>query len=86
MAWTIEFSPRARDDFAKIDQAMQRRIVKFLRRLEYDPRRYGAALQGGALGNYWKYRIGDYRVIADIRDSRLNLLVVKIGHRSDVYR
>lgn len=85
-AWTIEFDPRARNDFAKLEQGIRRRIVKFLQRLEQNPRRYGAALQGGTLGNYWKYRVGDYRLIADIRDSQLKVLLIKIGHRSEVYR
>lgn len=84
--WKIEFDPRARADFAKLDKPIQQRIMKFLRRLLGDPRAHGAALQGETLGNYWKYRVGDYRVIADIRDRKLTVLVVKIGHRSEVYR
>lgn len=84
--WTIDFDPRARADFAKLDKPVQQRIVKCLRRLQGNPRAHGAALQGETLGNYWKYRVGDYRVIADIQDRKLTVLVVKIGHRSEVYR
>ena len=86
LTWKIEFDPRARADFAKLDKSIQQRIVKFLRRLHNNPREYGAALQGETLGNYWKYRVGDYRVIADIQDRKVTVLVVKIGHRSEVYR
>lgn len=84
--WKIDFDPRARADFAKLDKPIQSRIVKFLQRLTQNPREHGAALQGEALGNYWKYRVGDYRLIADIQDGKLTVLVVKVGHRSNVYR
>jgi mRNA interferase RelE/StbE len=86
LAWKIEFDPRARAEFSSLDKTIQRRIVKFLDRLKDNPRRHGAALRGETLGNYWKYRVGDYRLIADIRDSKLVVLIVAIGHRSDVYR
>jgi len=85
-AWKIDFDPRARADFAKLDKPAQQRIVKFLRRVQRHPREHGAALQGETLGNYWKYRIGDYRLIADIQDRKLTVLVIKIGHRSEIYR
>lgn len=65
-SWKIEFDPRARAEFSSLDKAVQRRIVKFLHRLKDNPRQHGAALQGETLGNYWKYRVGDYRLIADI--------------------
>ena len=84
--WRIEFDARARADFAKLDRAVQQRIVKFLRRVAANPRGHGAALQGEALGNYWKYRVGDYRLIADIRDGTLTVLIVKISHRSEAYK
>jgi len=86
LAWKIEFDPRARAEFAKLDKAIQRRIVKYLERLQDNPRRHGAALQGETLGDYWKYRVGDYRLIADIRDNALTVLLVAIGHRSNIYR
>ncbi|SMF96528.1 mRNA interferase RelE/StbE [Methylomagnum ishizawai] len=84
--WKVDFDPRARADFAKLDKPVQQRIVKFLGRLTVDPRQHGAALQGETLGNYWKYRVGDYRLIADIQDGKLTVLVVAIGHRSRIYR
>ncbi len=84
--WKIEFDPRARAEFVNLDKVIQRRIVKYLARLQSNPRLHGAALQGDTLGDYWKYRVGDYRLIADIRDKVLTVLIVAIGHRSDVYR
>lgn len=51
-----------------------------------DPRAIGEALKGARLGNFWKHRIGDFRVIAAIEDDALRILVIKIGHHRDVYR
>jgi mRNA interferase RelE/StbE len=66
-----------------------KRILKFLyervSRLD-DPRSIGEALKGSKLGELWKYRVGDYRVISRIEDGRMLILVVKIGNRRDVYK
>nr|WP_156584143.1 type II toxin-antitoxin system RelE/ParE family toxin [Agrobacterium vitis] len=73
----------------KLDPQTRKRLRDFLeqRLLEAeDPRQIGKALKGSQLGEYWRYRVGDYRVICDIQDQRLVVLVVEIGHRSDVYR
>ena len=51
-----------------------------------NPRSIGEALKGTALGEFWKYRVGDYRIIANIEDRALCVLVVKIGNRREVYR
>jgi len=51
-----------------------------------NPRSIGQALAGSTLGNYWKYRVGDYRIIADIQDGKLIVLVVRVGNRREVYR
>ncbi len=51
-----------------------------------DPRSIGAALTGPALGAFWRYRVGDFRIICDIEDEALCVLVIEIGHRSDIYR
>ncbi|TCR91254.1 type II toxin-antitoxin system RelE/ParE family toxin [Rhizobium sp. BK376] len=89
MAWTIEFDRLARRNVQKLDQQTRRRIRSFLyERLAPldDPRQLGEALQGSKLGNFWRYRIGDYRIICDIRDQQLVVLVVEIGHRREIYR
>ena len=89
MAWRIEFDPAAVDDLARLDRPVQQRLVKVLREriapLD-DPRALGEALRGDELGRHWKYRIGDYRLICDIQDQVIRILVLRIGHRREVYR
>ena len=89
MAWTIEFTETALRQVEKLDPAIRRRIIKFLRerlgKLD-NPRSIGQALQGERLGEFWKYRVGDYRLIAKIEDDRLVILVLKVGRRREVYR
>ena len=88
MAWTIEFSATAIRHLKKSPATRARRIDRFLHeRLAVldDPRTLGKALQG-PLGSYWSYRVGDDRVICDLIDRRLTVLVLKVGDRKDVYR
>ena len=89
MIWQIEFDPAAFEELSQLDRGVQRRILKVLRErianLE-DPRSLGQALHGKELGRFWKYRIGDYRVICDIQDKVIRILVLRIGHRREVYR
>ena len=88
-AWTIEFTESAANQLRRLDRPVARRIVRFLRErvaTSDDPRSIGAALKGDELGRFWKYRVGDYRVIADIRDREIRIVVVRLSHRSDVYR
>lgn len=88
MAWTIEFDPRAVRDLKKLDRPVQRRVLSFLRdrvASAADPRSIGEAL-AGPQARFWKYRLGDFRIICQIRDAEILVLVVRIGHRSDVYR
>jgi mRNA interferase RelE/StbE len=88
LVWRIEFDPRAAKELSKFDRPIQQRILKVLREkiatLD-DPRSIGEALRGEELGRFWKYRIGDYRVICDIRDAEIVILVVRIGARKAVY-
>lgn len=89
MAWRIEFDPAAVEDLAALDRAVQHRIIKVLREriaLLDDPRAIGEALRGKELGVFWKYRIGDYRLICRIEDEIIRILVLRIGHRREVYR
>lgn len=89
MAWKIELDPGAVRELDKLDPQIARRILNFLfERLAVleDPRSIGEALRGARLGALWKYRVGDYRVIANIEDSALTILVVRIGNRREVYR
>ncbi|MEX2517313.1 MAG: type II toxin-antitoxin system RelE/ParE family toxin [Gammaproteobacteria bacterium] len=89
MGWKIEFVSSAEKDLKKVGPEASRRIIRFLREriIKLDnPRALGEPLHGPELGKFWKYRIGQYRIIASIEDSELVILVVRIGHRSQVYR
>lgn len=89
MAWKIEFDPAALRELDKLDPAVARRILKVLfERVATldDPRSIGQALKGSRFGEFWKYRVGDYRIIAHIEDRRLLILIVRIGNRREVYR
>jgi mRNA interferase RelE/StbE len=89
MAWKVELDPTADRELGKLDQQIARRILAFLHgrvaQLD-DPRSIGEALKGSKLGTFWKYRVGDYRIIASIEDGALRILVVRIGNRREVYR
>lgn len=88
MAWTIEYTDTAKNLLRKLDQQTARRIVDYMDEriavLE-DPRSAGKALTG-PLGGLWRYRVGDCRIICNIQDGTLRVLVVKIGNRREVYR
>ena len=89
MVWTVEFDPAAAKELRKLDGQVARRILAFLRERVApldDPRSLGEALRGDALGEFWKYRLGDYRIVVRIVDRRLIVFVVSIGHRREVYR
>ena len=89
MAWRIEFEDAALKDLAKLDKPVARRILAFLRQrvaVLDDPRSVGEALKGSRLGEFWKYRVGDYRVVVHIEDGALCVLVLKVGNRREVYR
>jgi len=88
MAWKIEFDPAARRELEKLDQSVSDRILKFLHERVAaldNPRRIGNRLQG-TLRQFWKYRVGDYRLICSIEDDRLIVIVVRVGHRREIYK
>jgi mRNA interferase RelE/StbE len=88
MAWKIELSQEADRQLDKLDPQVARRILTFLHervaRLD-NPRSIGEALRGAKLGEFWKYRVGDYRLICSIEDKLMLILVLRIGHRREVY-
>ena len=89
MAWRIEFADSAAKQLRKLDPQIAERILTFLRdRIApaSDPRSIGEALRGKELGDFWKYRVGDWRIIADIDDGVVLITVVRIGNRREVYR
>ena len=85
--WEVEFKPTAFKELKKLDRRIQNHIFSFLERLienHTSPRAAGLALQGKHKG-LWRYRVGDYRVICEIQDHKLIILVLDIGHRKNVY-
>jgi len=85
LAWKIEFDEAAKRDLAKLDKPVAKRITNFLfERIAplADPRSIGDALKGSRLGEFWKYRVGDYR----IEDAALRVFVVRVGNRREVYQ
>jgi mRNA interferase RelE/StbE len=88
MAWNVEVSPRAQKQLDELDRPVARRISKFLyERIGKlnDPRQIGERLQG-TLSEFWRYRVGDYRIICSLEHERLVVLVLRIGHRREVYK
>ena len=89
MAWQIEFSPAADKALTKLGIDTQKRIVRFMRERVANmenPRSTGKALAGAVLSGLWRYRVGDYRILCNIEDKKIYILVVAIGHRRDVYK
>jgi mRNA interferase RelE/StbE len=89
LAWTISYAATAKKQLRKLDKQTARRILDFLDERvagAQNPRDTGKALTGPLLGTFWRYRVGDYRIICDIQDGKLCVLVIEIGHRRDVYR
>ena len=88
MAWTIEYTDTARRQLRKLDKQSARRILDYMdRRIApvEDIRSLGKALRG-PLGEFWRYRVGEYRVICELLDKQLRILVVRVGGRKDIYR
>ena len=89
MAWQIEFDESAKKELAKLDRQVARRLIDFLKNRVLnlrDPHSVGQALRGSTLGEFWKYSVGDFRIIASIQDDRMIVLVLRVGDRSDIYR
>ncbi len=87
MAWTLSYTATAKQQLKKLDKQVARRIHDYMtdRIAELDdPRSAGKPLIGN-LGTLWRYRVGDYRIICDIADAQLIVLVVRIGHRKNIY-
>ncbi|AIW88750.1 MULTISPECIES: type II toxin-antitoxin system RelE/ParE family toxin [unclassified Treponema] len=82
----VVFSDKAKKFFLKLDTPIQKQIQKFILKLEgmSDPRASGKMLVGNLLG-FWRYRVGDYRLLCRIVDKELVITVVEVGHRKEVY-
>jgi mRNA interferase RelE/StbE len=87
-SWRVEFHPAAVRDLRKLGAESERRVVRYLRErivCSEDPRRFSHALTSDRKG-LWRYRVGDYRIVAAIEEDRFVVLVVTVGHRREVYR
>ena len=84
--YTVYVAPAADRDLKKLPDAVQRRIVSAIETLADDPRPPGTKKLAGQELNLWRIRVGDYRIVYQIQDERLIVLVVRIGHRGDIYR
>ena len=88
MAWQIDYTDTALKQLGKLDKPAAKRIVDFMDEriaMSDDPGDTGKALVGPLLGAFWRYRVGDYRVVCDIQDNVLRILVIEVGNRKDVY-
>jgi mRNA interferase RelE/StbE len=88
LAWTVKLSSGAKKSLQKLDKPIARRILDFIHEkieVSIDPREYGKSLKG-ELGELWRYRVGDYRIICSIEDEPIVVLVLRIGHRTEVYK
>jgi mRNA interferase RelE/StbE len=87
LVWTLEFDAAARRQLRKLPRSIGERILAGLEQVATleNPRQRGKAMVGERAG-YWRYRIGDYRVIAKIEDGRMVIVVIAVGHRREVYR
>jgi mRNA interferase RelE/StbE len=89
LVWLIEFAPLAEKQLKKFDPKVAKRIFKFCRErlaVQADPRILGEALKGSEYGDYWRYRVGDYRIITFIQDKEISIHVVSIGNRKHIYK
>lgn len=89
MVWRIEFDEPVKKQLTKLDRQIAQRITAFmLERVATldNPRMIGEALPGSKLGEFWKYRVGDYRILCRLEDDILRVFVIKVGNRRDVYR
>jgi mRNA interferase RelE/StbE len=87
LAWGIDFDPAALKEQYRLDNQIQRRILRYLRERvagEDDPHRFGKALRGEKVG-LWRHRVGDYRIVCGVEDEGKRVRVLRIGDRRSVY-
>ena len=88
MTWKIEFDAGVEKDLKKLGHIAQKQILKYIKEKiipSDNPRVFGEPLSGD-LNGIWRYRVGDYRLLATIEDEQFVILVIQVGHRKDVYR
>ena len=89
MAWIIKFTESSSRQLKKLDKTLARRVIEYLDErvaVSEVPRSMGKNLTGPKMGSYWRYRDGDVRVVCDLQDQQLIVLVLAVGHCREVYR
>lgn len=87
MTWSVEFDDAAAKELRKLDRQIQKDILRYLREriaTNEDPRRFGKPLSGDMVG-LWRYRVRNYRMICNIQDDKLIVLVLRVNHRKSIY-
>lgn len=82
------YEKKAIKQLSKLDKGQQKMIMGWIQKnlvQTNNPRQYGKTLKG-ELKSYWRYRVGNYRILADINDDKIQIIIIQIGHRKDVYR
>ncbi len=86
MTWCIEWDDRARKELRSLDKPIQKKIITYLReRTTENPRNFGKELSGDKVG-LWRYRVENYRLICQLENDRLRILVIAVGHRKEIYQ
>lgn len=87
MTWAINFDKKAKKELVSLDKSTQKQIDKFLLKLikSANPRQFGEALKGN-MQSFWRYRVGDYRLICNIEENVLTVIVLHVKHRKEVYK
>ena len=89
MAWTIRYTESSSKQLKKLDKQTALRVIDYMDErvaVLAEPRSLGKNLKGPKMGEYWRYRVGDIRVICNISDAQMTVLVIEIGNRREVYR
>ena len=85
MTWPIEWDDRARKELRSLDKPIQTKVLTYLReRVTDDPRRFGKELTGNKIG-LWRYRVENFRIVCQLENEKLRVLVIAVGHRKEIY-
>jgi len=88
MNYKVVYEKKAIKSLSKIDKSQQKMIYAWIEKNLVgidDPKKHGKALKGN-LKEYWRYRVGNYRILADIKDEEIKIIIINIGHRKDIYK
>ena len=87
MVYKVVYDKKAIKSLSKLDKGQQKMIISWIEKNLVDtdnPKQHGKALKGN-LKEYWRYRVGDYRILADINDDEIKIIIFNLGHRREIY-